>query len=348
MSKGLKTAVFIVLVTLGTGLLSKSLASSTSDSIPSAAKSTQSLVTQPLEIVDLVEFYDRDPSFDAPGCWQAVPRGLQTLANVPFQIGGLIQLWGEGPSGIGRNYRETVEGIPVKGKFQTIYVLHGSSFTTVTGTPIAGLVFRYADGSSWTNLIRYGTDSRDWWEPLAENLPLPTNSASKVIWRGDHPSLPDWARALRLFGSTIMNPKPDSEVRNVDLVSTKSRVTWVVLAMTTGPAGALKIDPQLEKENAPAEQVTIKVTGLDAATQKPIQDMRFRVTLLTGRRPKLYGVFSADEHGEAVIDLPPQHIRLLSIEASCSNHTSELMSWNVEKGEPIPPNYIFKASRESP
>jgi hypothetical protein len=346
MSKGLKTAVFIVLVALGTALLFKSRTPSSSDTLPAATNSIQGLITQVLEPVDLAEFYDKDPSFDAPGCWQAVPRGRQTLGNVPFQIGGLIQLWGEGPAGISRNYRETVEGIPVKGKFEAIYVLHGSSFTTSTGTPIAGLVFHYVDGSSWTNLIRYGTDSRDWWEPLAENLPVPTNSASKVIWRGDHPSLPDWARALRLYGSSILNPKPESEVRNVDLVSTKSRVTWVVLAMTTGPSGALKIDPQLEKDNAPAEQVTMKVTGLDAATEKPVQEMRFHVTLLTGRRPKLYGIFSADEHGEAVIDLPPQHIRLLSIEASCSNYNPELMSWNVAKGETIPTNYIFKVSRE--
>ncbi len=34
----------------------------------------------------------------------------------------------------------------------------------------------------------------------------------------------------------------------------------------------------------------MKVTGLDAATQKPVQDIRFQVNLLTGRRPKLYGV----------------------------------------------------------
>ncbi len=176
MSKGLKTAVFIVLMALGTGLFFKYRASSKSDSLPSAAKSTQSLIA-PLETVDLAEFYDRDAS--SMRRMLVSSSGRQTLANVPFQIGGLIQLWGEGPAGIGRNYRETVEGIPVRGKFQTIYVLHGSSFTTVTGTPIPGLVFHYADGSSWTNLIRYATDSRDRWEPLAENLPRPTNLLAK-------------------------------------------------------------------------------------------------------------------------------------------------------------------------
>src|SRR6478609_4180399 len=100
MSKGLKTAVFIVLVALGAWLFFKSRTPSKPDVLPSAANSTQGSITQALEPVDLAEFYDRDASFDAPGCWQAVPRGRQTLGNVPFQIGGLIQLWGEGPSGI--------------------------------------------------------------------------------------------------------------------------------------------------------------------------------------------------------------------------------------------------------
>src|SRR6266404_6463901 len=142
------------------------------------ARSAGSAIEQSSNPVDLRPFYDKDDSFDSPGCWQAVPRGLQTLGNVPFKIAGLIQLWGEGPAGIGRNYRESVEGIPATGKFQAIYVLHGSSFTTAEGTSIAEVVFRYADGSSATNSILYGTDVRDWWQPLAEHNPLPTNSAS--------------------------------------------------------------------------------------------------------------------------------------------------------------------------
>jgi hypothetical protein len=301
---------------------------------------------QRLNPVDLTPFYDKDPSFDGPGCWQAVPRGLQTIANVPFNIAGIIQLWGQGPAGIGRNYRERVEGIPVAGMFQTLYILHGSSFTTRAGTPIAQVVFRYSDGSSLTNSILYGIDSRDWWEPLAEHDPLPTNSASKIVWRCDHPSLPDWVKSLRLFGTGLANPKPESEVKTVDLFSTKSPTAWVVLAITSGPRDVLKVDSRAELAvETEAEETTLKLSALDKDTGQPIRKIRFRVTLVSGRRPKPYGIFAADEQGEASIDLPPVRIKLLSIETISSDYESEQMIWNIEKGEKLPASYVFKVSK---
>jgi hypothetical protein len=305
----------------------------------------QALV-QPLRPVDLTRIYDNDPSFDAPGCWQAVPRGLQTLGNVPFQIGGLVQLWGEGPSGMARNYRERVDGLPVNGRFQTLYALHATSFTTVEGTPIAEVVFRYADGSFATNSILYGTDSRDFWQPLSEHTPLPTNSPSKIVWRGDHLSLPDWVKCLRLFAMAIPNPKPDSDVTSVDLVSTKSRVTWIVLALTTGPAGALKPDLKLEEENTTAvQETTMILSARDKDNGHPVADVRFQVTLLTGRRPKPYGSFTPNQDGEAIVDLPPERIKLLSVQTISGNYAPVEMSWSQDRGERIPTNYVFKLSK---
>jgi hypothetical protein len=338
--------VLVVLLAIGLILLIRFRATPRSGASPTTSAVAVSTTSRPLSPIDLTELYDQDPSFDAPGCWQAVPRGLQTMANIPFRIGGLIELWGEGPAQIGRIYRQMVENNAVTGKFEALYVLHGSSFTTAEGTPIAGVVFRYADGSAATNFIRYGMDSRDWWEPQAEHNPVPTNSASRVVWRGDHPSLPDWARGLRLFGTSILNPKPDAEVKGVDLVSTKSRVTWVVLAMTTGPAGALRVDPRLEQDDIPPEAILMKVTAVDADSGQPIPRMRFRVSLVSGRRLKPYGVFSADEQGHAEIELPPERIKLLSIESFDTNYTFELISWNVAKGEAIPTNYVMKVSKE--
>ena len=297
--------------------------------------------------VELVDFYDKDSTFDAPGCWQAVPRGDQTFGHIPFRIAGLIELWGEGPGTIGRNYRQSVEGIPVRGKFQSLYVLHGSSFITPNGTPIAQVVLHYADGTKATNFIRYGDDSRDWWEPLSEHNPLPTNSPSQIVWRGDHPSLPDWVKSLRLFGTAIPNPKPDSEVQGVDLVSTRSRTTWVVLALTTGPSGAMRVDPQFEENESAGEPIAMKLTTLDAETGKPVPGTQYRVTLTAGRRPRPYGFFSSDEHGECTVELPPGHLKLLAIEASSSNYTPEQMTWNLEKGETIPTNYVFRISKDA-
>ena len=301
----------------------------------------------PPKPADLTLLYDQDASFDAPGCWLAVPRGEQTIANIPFRINGLIQLWGQGPEGIGRHYRETVEGIPITGKFQTLYALHGSSFISPEGTPIAQVVFRYVDGSSATNAILYGTDSRDWWEPSRPENPLPPGSRSQEVWRGDHESLPDWVKCLRLFGTAIANPKPQAEVKAVDLFSAKSRTTWIVLALTTGPAGLLKIDPQIAKQQAPAEEITVNLVVLDQDSGKPVPDMRLEVTLLSGRRPKFYGFYSTDEKGEAVIVLPPQYIKQVSIQAAAGDYEQAAMSLNLDQGENIPTNSVLKVARKA-
>lgn len=334
--KAWKTAILVAFV-VGIGFLTFRFLSSP----PKAAL--------PPSPVDLTVFYDDDPSFNAPGCWQAVPRGLQTLGGIPFRIDGLIQLWGEGPAGIGREYRESVEGIPATGTYEALYVLHAASFTADEGAPIAAVVFRYADGSSATNLVHYGTESRDWWHPHAEHMPMPAESASKVVWRGDHPSLPDWVRSLRLFGMGMPNPKPALEVKSVDLVSTRSRVTWVVLAMTTGPAGLLTPDPNLDRDpDALAEEISMVVVGVDDATGQPIPGARFHVTLLTGRRPQPYGIFTADKDGEAIIDLPPELIKRVTIEPVSDDYAAAEVTWNVEGGEKIPERYEYRLTKSRP
>jgi hypothetical protein len=70
------------------------------------------------------------------------------------------------------------------------------------------------------------------------------------------------------------------------------------------------------------------------------------VILSSGRRPAPYGIFTADKHGESTVDLPPEHIRVISIETLSSDYPSEQMSWNVDKAEKIPTNYVFKISKK--
>jgi hypothetical protein len=162
---------------------------------------------------------------------------------------------------MGRVYRDKVEGLPVKGKFETLYIFHGASFATADGTPIAEVVFRYMDGTATTNEIQFGTNVRDWWQPRSERHPSANDPANKVVWRGRHPSLPGWAKSLRLFGTALRNPKPGTEVNAVDLVSTKSQVTWIVLAMTAGPAGFMKVAPKLDLDES--EETEVDATDPD-------------------------------------------------------------------------------------
>jgi hypothetical protein len=121
-----------------------------------------------------------------------------------------------------------------------------------------------------------------------------------------------------------------------------------VLALTTGSSGLLKVDPKMdEDEDAPPEEMTMKLTALDKDTGQAIPDMRFQITLLFGRRPRPYGIFSADEKGEVIVDLPPERIKRLSIQTVSSDYPPSEMSWNTENGEKIPTNHVFKVSKKA-
>lgn len=182
---------------------------------------------------------------------------------------------------------------------------------------------------------------------MAEHTLFPTNSRSRTVWRGDHPSLPDWVKGLRLLGIAVDNPKPKVPVQTVDLISTESRATWVVLSLTAGPSGSLKADPKLEQdEPPPAEEITMQVTALDQDTGRPVAEARFEIILLAGRRPRPYGIYTADNQGHALIELPPEHIKLLSIQATHDGYAPEEMTWNVQQGSQIPTNYVFRIAKE--
>ncbi len=90
------------------------------------------------------------------------------------------------------------------------------------------------------------------------------------------------------------------------------------------------------------------VSARDKDSGKPIPDARFSVTLFGRRRPKPYGAFSADKQGDAVVDLPPERIKLLSIQAAAETYSSAKMSWNTDQGDKIPTNYVFRLSKTEP
>ena len=49
-----------------------------------------------------------------------------------------------------------------------------------------------------------------------------------------------------------------------------------------------------------------------------------------------------------MVDLPPERIKLLSIRTFSNKYQPYEMSWNVNEGEKIPTNYVFKLSRNTP
>jgi hypothetical protein len=171
--------------------------------------------------------------------WPAVPRGSQTFANVPLEIGGTMCLWGERNANNGLKFPEQITGILVARKFETLYVCHAAFFEGKSGTPVCEIVLRYDDGTTASDTIVCGEDARDWFANRAEAPLGPSSPRSTLAWDGDGKA-GERTQPIRFCLTAIANPHPDKEVTALDLVSSKSQSAACILAITTGPAGLMQ------------------------------------------------------------------------------------------------------------
>jgi hypothetical protein len=171
--------------------------------------------------------------------WGDVPWEFQVFHSVPLQIGGIIYLWGAGNTKAGNVFPEEVSGIPVNQKFEALYVYHCTFYGSQKDTPVYEMVFRYDDGESATNIIRYGTDTLDFNSPGGKKVIGPSGPNSKVAWIGSS-FTPDGKHPLLFSLTAIKNPRPTTQVTSIDLYSSKNQSAGVIFAMTAGPAGLMK------------------------------------------------------------------------------------------------------------
>jgi len=178
--------------------------------------------------------FDHITAFPA---WKTVPRGFQVFDHVPLQIEGMICLWGEAnATKLKIVFPEQILGIQVQKQFETLYVYHGSFFTSPEHTPVCAVVFRYEDGSSATNQMLYGDDILDWTTNGREPVAVPSSPRSQMAWLGGSFS-PAKKRPLRLCLTAIENPQ--LTVTSIDLFSCQSQTAACIMAMTTGRSGLM-------------------------------------------------------------------------------------------------------------
>jgi hypothetical protein len=169
--------------------------------------------------------------------WGQVPWEFQVFHHVPLQLDGLIYLWGAGNARKGAAFPDKVLGIVVNQTFQTLYVYHCTFFVSTPNTPVYYLVFRYQDGDSATNTVRYDTDVLDFNTAKAKKIKGPTGQNSKLAWSGH--TFTHYGK-MRFCLTAIQNPRPDVEVTSIDLFSSKNESAGVIFAMTAGRSGLMK------------------------------------------------------------------------------------------------------------
>jgi RNA polymerase sigma factor (sigma-70 family) len=181
--------------------------------------------------------FDTIPGFPA---FKTIPRGFQVFDGVPLQIDGMICLWGADiAKRFGLVFPTAVAGIEVRQKFETLYVYHCGWFDSPRGTPACDIVFRYADGSSATNQLLYGSEVINWVADTGKEPDGPTGSNSRLAWVGGSYSLKE-KMPLHFCLTAVRNPEPSLEVASIDLYSCKSPTALAIMAMTAGRSGLMK------------------------------------------------------------------------------------------------------------
>jgi hypothetical protein len=192
--------------------------------------------------LDLTDYYGlRVSAFDGitQHPWPAVPRGSQSFAGVPLEIGGAIFLWGERNANKGLNYPEQITGIGVAREFETLYVCHAAFFEGPSRTPVYEVVFHYDDATTASDTIVCGEDVRDWYADRDKPPLGPSSPRSTLAWDGDGKA-GDRTQAIRFCLTAIANPHPDKKVTALHLVSSKTQAAACILAITTGRADLMK------------------------------------------------------------------------------------------------------------
>ena len=168
---------------------------------------------------------------------RALPSGTVSLADVPFDVRGVIQL--RRTELLGRafelnwqRYPERVEGIRLGRAFHRLHVLLGAESTEADGKSIGAFVLHYIDGTQKELAIVYGRDVRHWW---AKEDPKQETERAVVAWTGTNPVAESQKTTLRLYQRTWDNPLPEAEVTRLDFVSKMAKSAPFLIAITVEP-----------------------------------------------------------------------------------------------------------------
>jgi len=180
-------------------------------------------------LIDLTNHYTLALSEDATGAFgytlDALPKGVQQLGNVQYDLRGIVQVSSQQFVIGGHNFPEAVKGITVGLKCQSLHFLHASRWTEDNGKKIGKYVIHYANGDLREVPIVFGADLRDW-RPVHDAGAQANGLAT--AWHGHDNAGND----VVLFSTVWANPLPDVEVASIDMVSAMADAAPFLVAVT--------------------------------------------------------------------------------------------------------------------
>ncbi len=180
----------------------------------------------PPGLIDLSLYYNASL---VGGCWHAgpllgsapenvspwdlseVPRGVQKLVGMPFDIRGAIQVGG--PTRTGEFHPTKLSGIVVDRLCKLMHFLHSAIYGNITrmNKPIGKYIVHFQSGQSSEIPLVCGRDLDDWRLTSQQSR----SGQLQVAWNGGDPGLRVVAKPW-LFKTTWENPFPDQPVSTID------------------------------------------------------------------------------------------------------------------------------------
>jgi hypothetical protein len=185
------------------------------------------------DLVDLSEYYtsslDDNWFCHAGHDLRDVPRGVQVLGGVAFDIRGLVQLAASKSLDVtGVVFPEAVKGIVVNRKGTRLHFLQACFWSTDAGAKLGEYVIHYADGQTRSAPILYGQNILDWWARSED----PQLSEAVSVWQGSNPATRSMGLITHLIKYTWENPLPEVEISSIDFVSDLIEAGPFVVAIT--------------------------------------------------------------------------------------------------------------------
>jgi hypothetical protein len=191
------------------------------------------LAQVPAECIDLTEYYNAallqtwHPGMPN-NTLDMLPPGLLQLADVVFDVRGIIQLSGLDLRSAGGRYPEQINGIKVDKLCRQLHFLHAAGWQSPNGTRVGSYIVHYADEQEQVIPIVYGEDIRDW---NGNNDTSTEVTHGLVVWS----AINNANLHVRLFKTTWVNPMPEKQIVSIDYTSAMAHSAPFLIAITAEP-----------------------------------------------------------------------------------------------------------------
>ena len=268
--------------------------------------------------------------------------GLQTIDGLPFDIEGKIVLSGRANVEWSQNdpdaYPEQIAGIKIGRKFEELHLIQTAEWHEYHGCVIGEVRLNYADGTSHTFAIGYDVHTMAN-RLLSEEKEVLTDPGSKLIWRGHGPYKGD----ARLTETVLANPEPGKKVATMDVISTHSRASYVLLAATVADRDPQRpVTPPVPFRPAENFDGTLTVHVVDKDTGEPIAGAEVYPGVDVDDTGVVGDPVLTGENGEAVMHYPVARTASYFVQVNKTNYTGRMGNW--QRGN-IPQTVTYRLTR---